>query len=502
MSVRNDIAFSPNLIPRLITLDNTADELIVQDLHDTTADFEDDLAGGGGMTFDKFIDSAGKEDLGGGVLVGITSTLQNAQLEFEARTTPIQAGTVTSESPSQCIDTSATFISNGVKRGDILINFTDFSMTSVLSVESETVLTHGTMEGGILNKCSTGDVYRDYPIVQVEIAGGNLVALDDLGDPIDAIFPSFGVQVVRTSSSSSTITEIAANTYLSAGGIHIDLNNGVPGTSFPIGTPSMKSNNLTDAKTIADEFGITRLFIYSDVVLDQGYPGFIFVGAVALPVIDMNNKNVKEALFKGVDLIGIQNGGLITAHDCTLRNITKMNGFYRGCGLEGTLTADTLSVLVLNDCYSQVPGTSTPILDMGPGNKADASLRQYSGGITVRNFDQVGDNMTIELVAGKVIIESTCTDGTLAVRGVGTLTDNSAGTVVNTDGFMSGEAQRIMRKLLQNRTETNPSTGVMTVYEDDGVTVALTANITEDVAGTIPYSGTSAKVDRRNALTP
>jgi len=58
----------------------------------------------------------------------------------------------------------------------------------------------------------------------------------------------------------------------------------------------------------------------------------------------------------------------------------------------------------------------------------------------------------------------------------------------------------LAKKILKNRTDTNPTTGIMTVFDDDGVTPLLTANLYSDVAGTIPYDGLSG-VNRRNALT-
>lgn len=58
----------------------------------------------------------------------------------------------------------------------------------------------------------------------------------------------------------------------------------------------------------------------------------------------------------------------------------------------------------------------------------------------------------------------------------------------------------LAKQIAKNRTETNPLTGIMTVYADDGVSVLLTANIYADVAGATAYDGT-AGVNRRNALT-
>lgn len=67
----------------------------------------------------------------------------------------------------------------------------------------------------------------------------------------------------------------------------------------------------------------------------------------------------------------------------------------------------------------------------------------------------------------------------------------------DTEGTM-GWALKIVRQILQNKTITDPSTGIMTVYDDDNSTVLLQANVFEDTAGGTPYQGTGA--DRRDRL--
>ena len=57
----------------------------------------------------------------------------------------------------------------------------------------------------------------------------------------------------------------------------------------------------------------------------------------------------------------------------------------------------------------------------------------------------------------------------------------------------------LIEKLQRNRLETNPTTGIMTLYDDDSVTPLFTTNIYEDVAASQPYQGTGA--ERRNRLT-
>ena len=85
MSVRNDLTVDWEASPRIITIASPSTVIVIQDLHDTLTTIEESVAG---MSQDKLLDSAGKEDLGGGTFVGVTAKLQNARLAFEARGGP------------------------------------------------------------------------------------------------------------------------------------------------------------------------------------------------------------------------------------------------------------------------------------------------------------------------------------------------------------------------------------------------------------------------------
>lgn len=77
---------------------------------------------------------------------------------------------------------------------------------------------------------------------------------------------------------------------------------------------------------------------------------------------------------------------------------------------------------------------------------------------------------------------------------------NSAGLIIGGSGLSAGQDARLtlIEKLLRNRIETDPVTGVMTIYDDDD-SVLLTGNIWENVAGTDAYSGTA--INRKDRFT-
>lgn len=85
MAVRTDVTIDFSVSPRLIKIALPSTTITIQDLHDTLRTIEAEVFN---MSFLKLINSAGKEPVGGGVLVGITATLQDALIEFAARPGP------------------------------------------------------------------------------------------------------------------------------------------------------------------------------------------------------------------------------------------------------------------------------------------------------------------------------------------------------------------------------------------------------------------------------
>jgi len=84
---RNDINIDWNVSPRIITVAAPSITVTMQDLHDTLRTLESMPEA---LDDDSIISSSGKEFLGGSppVRVGLTVTLLNAKLAFEARFGP------------------------------------------------------------------------------------------------------------------------------------------------------------------------------------------------------------------------------------------------------------------------------------------------------------------------------------------------------------------------------------------------------------------------------
>ncbi len=511
MASRTDVDITYVDTPRVAEVASPSTEIIMQDLVDTLRDAEYSWQG---LTFNKLINASGKEDLGGGVKVGITAALQNMLLAFEGRTTPAQLGTVTSNPGSPVIgrdtfvDTAATFIANGIARGSLVINFTDQSVAEVISVDSEIQLTTKVLTEGIGNTYDAADVYKVWNIVQVSATGGNLVAVDNLQATIPAILPTAFTQVILTSSASATLAEQADIQFSSfANRVHLDpanmTGNAVAGTTFPTGTPRQLSNNLIDADSILDDRGLGGFKIHGALTIENGTFPHIFegLGMAHSQFTAMATADLHDAQFVSCMLMGTLTGSAIFER-VHFMNVAEVLGVARKCMFQGTVTlggtvdAAHGTTFQMLDCTSAVPGSATPTIDFN-GTGYGLSCRNYNGGLTLTN--KTGpEAVSIDLNSGHVHIHDDVTAGEIVVRGIGKVSDHSTGTTVVIDETIKGAELNILAKIMRNRMETNPTTGIMTVYDDDDVTVLLTGNIYEDVLASQIYRGRG--MERRNRL--
>lgn len=450
MATRDDLSVRWDLSPRIITVAAPSTEITIQDLHDTLRDLEDEPRN---LIYPAIVSSAGKEPLGGGVTVGITTTLINARLQFEGRPNPYLTGQATVGSTGlTLVDDYATFISDGVVVGDIIENLSTKTFAEVIVVDSETQLTTTELGGpGGTDTWAPGEEYDLWHVIQCRVDGGNLVAEDDVGGELDPIFPSVFTQVVRTSSASATLQELEAIQYSSFGGeVHISTS-GTAGTTYPAGTPQQPVNNLEDALEIAVERGFDRLIFESDFTFESGDDVSLY------ELVGTAETKTKLTFNAGSVCAGAE------FEDCTVEGTLVSPSAFRKCilnditgatiGVAGTIEVSdclftgtiTLSPALegqidLINCISGVAGTATPTFDMNGAN-VDVIVRNYAGGMEIHNFSNVSNNvMSIDMNSGNVILDSSCTTGSITVRGTSLLTDNTNGTTVNTSGLVFPDA--------------------------------------------------------------
>lgn len=443
MASRTDVTVNWELSPRVVTVAAPSAEILVQDLHDTLTDIQDSITG---SEHPDLISTTGGESLGGGTFVGLTSRLNNAVLAFQSRTTRAENGTATSNDAAGTVltDTAATFVTNGVIPGSVVINHTTQAMATVLVVSSETSLIMEGLSGGDRSDWQIGDAYSAHNYVQCNLQGGNVVAVNDVDAEISPIFTTAFTQVVRTSSSSATLTQteaIEAQSYLDAR-VFIDTLIGSSGTAYPYGTPSQPVNNFSDAKTIATDRNLSDYNFRGSITLtgadDLSNSSWIS-DASLLASITLSTPMTANAVFENVTLSGTADGAMSLGR-CVLGALAGFDGEIRDCVLTANLTLDASAsnTLLMTNCMSGVPGTGRPTLDFNNAT-VGANIRNYVGGLTIANVTQ-GQNISIDVHSGTIEIAASCTSGTVNIRGGAGVIDNSGvGVTVissNTSGHM------------------------------------------------------------------
>lgn len=425
----------PRESPRLIVVLSPDVEITQQDLTNEVMDWEDEPFA---MTYPHIISPSGKQILPDGITrVAITNTLLNAQIAFEPRTTSKCSGTVTTgnSSGSTLIDSGATFVSSGVLPGATIINLSDMSVGTVLSVDSEIQLSLlWPLSDGSDNQFDIGDVYKIWNTVKCEISGGNLVSLDDVGAQLDAVFPTSFTQIVMTASSSATLQELSNIQHSSFnGGVTIDVVNGYAGTAYPIGTQQKPSNNLADSKSIATSRGFESLFVLGNITFEasDNVDGFSIIGQnpQKTTITLSPGLSTEGCEFEQCTLQGTLDGDT-WVKDSVIGDLTYIQGQIKDSTLTGIIIlAGTDTVRFIN-CSDGVPGINTlPIINMG-GSGRNLIITDYDGSIVIGNL--TGEQIVeISIGRGHIHILDTVTAGTFVLRGIATLEDESTGTTFN-----------------------------------------------------------------------
>jgi len=231
------------------------------------------------------------------------------------------------------------------------------------------------------------------------------------------------------------------------GVITIDVINGVPGTLFPIGTEGQPVNNLVDALAISVMRGIKTFRVVGTLVIDIDVTGYTLKGARSFltDILVLTGTNTDGSRLEDLTVTGAQDGSFFYER-CLITGLTGCAGVARECGFDLVqCTIHDDETFVAADCISGVPGQGSPSISLG--TNSTIQLRRYSGGMRLVNVDASNDG-TIGLTEGHLILDASCTGGTLTLRGVGQYTRQDGGAVtVNELGFVSDPSGKLRRRL-------------------------------------------------------
>lgn len=271
----------------------------------------------------------------------------------------------------------------------------------------------------------------------VRLEGSN----NNLFDIQNGILNQNLVQVIPTNSAGLTYSKQVEDTSFTDARIWYDSIDGIAGTSYPIGTPGTPVDSFADAVAITTGRTMPKRIHLKGLLTMLGTDDLSYwnlkgegPGAAQLAITSgctTTNLTVSGALVSGA-LAGYTN-----IYDGEIGSLTGVNGDFVDCAITGPIVLDaTTPDLRLTNCQSSVAGTGTPYIDCNNATNADLSVRGYAGGIEVRNFSTAGSNASFDLLSGRVVLDATCTAGTIVIRGSGYVTDNSGvGCTVVTTGL-------------------------------------------------------------------
>jgi len=284
--------------------------------------------------------------------------------------------------------------------------------------------------GMILNSATVTDGdFLLYGVGTLEDENGNRI--------LSGIWNS-GVTIDNELINRDTISE--ANQLAEA--VYINVDFGVTGTTFPIGTSRTPSNNIDDAVTIAENLGIERLRFTSDFTFGSGVTisDYTLIGEGTLETTltcvagsILAYCQVQDATVTGnsTGIIGFTDSKIADYGSVGLVP-SSIEIIATRCLFDGTTTlpSNYSGKLTAIDCYSNVPGNNTPILDFG-NSTATMQARNYTGGLELRNITS-GNTMSVDLVSGNLKLHSSVTNGTVTARGVGKMVESATGDYIPT----------------------------------------------------------------------
>lgn len=257
--------------------------------------------------------------------------------------------------------------------------------------------------------CTGGTVYlREEPFEIIDDSGGLVTIIDQTS----------GVKVTRIDNLQKDVHGqiprcIFINTELNTNG------NGYQQSPF---------NNLSDAIDLAENQNLRTLIVMADIIFDRSVKNFDVQG-IGLPEVDMNGFEMKNTSFLRCKLKGAFTSSII-AEECIILDTATLNGFYTRCSFSGTSVCANNSFVTLVDSISSIAGTGRPTISLSPTSPTNLAIRSQRGGLNITNCNNIDDNVTVEMMAGAVTLESSCTGGVVVLRGVGEHIDNSNGSIV------------------------------------------------------------------------
>jgi hypothetical protein len=252
------------------------------------------------------------------------------------------------------------------------------------------------------------------------------------------------VSIRSSNSAGLTFSEAINQQSFTDNSVHISTTEGLPGTRFPRGTPRDPVSNLTDAEFILSEQKLKKITIWDYIVAEpaRDLSGLTVIGDnPSVSWINLiSGVPTTGTTFHNISLFGDATGTSTVTQSVILDGgLTGFSGGFSGCLFLGDVELDPTDLIPFTASNCASIGSYRPTFDFSnsvhPGHFAN-----WSGNLKLTNVTS-GNVITIDMISGSTEVDATCTGGTILVRGVGQIIDNSgAGCTVDTTYLLQNDS--------------------------------------------------------------
>jgi hypothetical protein len=219
------------------------------------------------------------------------------------------------------------------------------------------------------------------------------------------------------------------------------------GTAYPMGTLNKPCRTLDDALFIANLRSIDKIHVTGTLTIpalkDIGSLNFIGNGTENSKLILTETCRTSKTTFRDITVSGWQDGET-HYYDCEIKALSGVHCKFVNCLLVGPMKMEEGSFVdttVLVDCYTGWDKTIVApalkdefVVDLN-NSSINMVFNNFHGKIKFINLNHAtaAGTIAVNMGAGKVTIDSSCTRGTIKIRGNGEVVDNSTGTSVDND---------------------------------------------------------------------
>jgi len=240
-------------------------------------------------------------------------------------------------------------------------------------------------------------------------------------------------------------------------GVYLDDYYGVAGTDWPIGTPGMPVDNLTDAISIAVARGLNIFYLVSgSFSIPSNIDAYHFIGIdEENSILSLNGKVLDRCSFNGLQVSGIAaSGSLCFFKNCRLINDLTLYGAH---DFEDTVAWDGTKIKVGEDWTQILFDKSSCFQD----NTIDFNdliakilLIDSSGNVTIAKMSDASSELRVYGNGLCLTLGPTCTAGDIYIYGDVKIIDNSSGVTIN-DYTNKPKAEEAVSINAINASETN-----------------------------------------------